>query len=181
MRPRRQNVASNGVWLRGERDAETSLKIPGHLVHEGLDARQTARRINERLADIVAKNPSRFGALATLPCRSIDDTLEELTYALDTLKFDGLATPTSIDDAYLGQPRFDPWFEEMHRRGVTLFVHPVMAEASRPLALGLNQSLLEFMFDTTRMITNMVLSGAKERFSNIKVVATHGGEPFPIW
>jgi predicted TIM-barrel fold metal-dependent hydrolase len=44
---------------------------------------------------------------------------------------------------------------------------------------GLNPSVLEFMFDTTRMITNMVATGAKKRFSNIKIISTHGGGTIP--
>jgi predicted TIM-barrel fold metal-dependent hydrolase len=102
-----------------------------------------------------------------------------MAYALDTLKLDGVATSTSIDDVYLGDTRYDPWFEEMNRRGVTLFVHPVPAKASRSVDLGIDVSILEFMFDTTRMLTNMIFSGAKNRFSKIKIISTHGGGTIP--
>jgi predicted TIM-barrel fold metal-dependent hydrolase len=47
------------------------------------------------------------------------------------------------------------------------------------LLIGLNPSVLEFMFDTTRMIANMVATGAKKRFSNIKIISTHGGGTIP--
>jgi predicted TIM-barrel fold metal-dependent hydrolase len=40
-------------------------------------------------------------------------------------------------------------------------------------------SLLEFMFDTTRMLTNMIFNGAKNRFSKIKIISTHGGGTIP--
>jgi predicted TIM-barrel fold metal-dependent hydrolase len=102
-----------------------------------------------------------------------------VTYALDTLKLDGVATTTSTDDLYLGDPRYNPWLEEMNRRGVTLFVHPVPAKASRSVDLGIDASILEFMFDTTRMLINMVFSGAKKRFSKIKIISTHGGGTIP--
>jgi 6-methylsalicylate decarboxylase len=38
---------------------------------------------------------------------------------------------------------------------------------------------LEFMFDTTRMLTNIIFSGAKNRFSKIKIISTHGGGTIP--
>src|SRR6266850_6309974 len=133
---------------------------------KGPEACELARRINEQLADIVSKHPTRFGAMATLPAlAATDGLLEEMAYALDTLKVDGVATTTSIDDIYLGDTCYDPWFEEMNHRGVTLFVHPVPAKASRSVDLGIDVSLLEFMFDTTRMLTNMIFSRAKKRFS----------------
>jgi hypothetical protein len=36
---------------------------------------------------------------------------------------------------------------------------------------GLNASIIEFMFDTTRMITNIVATGTKKRFSQIKIIS----------
>src|SRR6267154_1564754 len=147
---------------------------------KGPEACHLARRINEQLADIVSKHPTRFGAMATLPAlAATDGVLEEMAYALDTLKLDGVATTTSTDDIYLGDSRYDPWLEEMNRRGVTLFVHPVPAKASRSVDLGIDVSILEFMFDTTRMLINMVFSGAKKRYSKIKIVSTHGGGTIP--
>jgi len=157
------------------------LSLPDSASHaKGPEACQLARRINDQLAGIVSKHPNRFGAMATLPAlAAADGLLEEMAYALDTLKLDGVATTTSIDDVYLGDTRYDPWFEEMNRRGVTLFVHPVAAKASRSVNLGIDVSILEFMFDTTRMLTNMIFSGAKNRFSKIKIISTHGGGTIP--
>jgi predicted TIM-barrel fold metal-dependent hydrolase len=145
----------------------------------GQQARDIARRTNELLAEIVSKHPNRFGAVATLPGLDADGAIAEIVYALDTLKMDGVTTTTSINDAYLGELQFDPWFEELNRRSVTLFVHPTITKAGETLLNGLNASILEFMFDTTRMITNMVVTGAKKRFSQIKIISTHGGGTIP--
>src|SRR5258707_3213506 len=145
----------------------------------GQEARDIARRVNETLADIVSRWPSRFRAVATLPGQDADGAVAEIIYALDTLKMDGVSTSTSISDVYLGEPQFNPWLEELNRRGVTLFVHPTFMKAAQTLLIGLNPSVLEFMFDTTRMIANMVATGAKKRFSNIKIIATHGGRTIP--
>src|SRR3981189_1652573 len=122
----------------------------------GQEARDIARRINETLAEIVSKHPNRFGAVATLPGRDAGGALAEIVYALDTLKMDGVSTSASINAVYLGEPKFDPGFEELNRRGPTLFVHPTFTKAAQKVLNGLNPSVLEFMFDTTRMIANMV-------------------------
>ncbi len=161
--------------------AASVLSLPDSASHvKGPEAGQLARQINEQLADIVSKHPTRFGAMATLPAlAATDGLLEEMAYALDTLKLDGVATTTSTDDVYLGDSHYDPWFEEMNRRGVTLFVHPVAAKASHSVDLGIDVSVLEFMFDTTRMLTNMILSGTKKRFSKINIISTHGAGTIP--
>lgn len=156
------------------------LSVPDSANHAtGQAACDIARRTNEALAAIVAKHPARFGAMATLPGRDPDGAVAEIAHALDVLGLDGVATSTSIDDRYLGEPEFDPWLAELNRRGATLFVHPTVTRASLPLALGLNVSVIEFMFDTTRMLTNLLVTGARRRFPDIAVVTTHGGGTIP--
>lgn len=156
------------------------LSMPEAGVHFD-DAGNTvrARRINEYLTGLATRHPTRRGAMAALPVTKIDAALDELAYALDVLNMDAVSLPTSVHDRYLGDPFFDPLFDELNRRAATVFVHPVQAKASEPLNLGLNQSLLEFPFDTTRMIANMIFSGAVRRFPDIKFIASHGGGTLP--
>jgi len=126
----------------------------------------TRERINEQLADIVSKHPTRFGAMATLPAlAATDGLLEEMAYALDTLKLDGVATSTSIDDIYLGDTRYDPWFEEMNRRASPCLSTQSQPRHLVPVDLGIDVSILEFMFDTTRMLTKYDLWRGKETAS----------------
>jgi predicted TIM-barrel fold metal-dependent hydrolase len=160
--------------------AVTILSVPGAANYaEDKEAVEISRRINDALAEIVTRHPKRFGAIATLPGKTMDGSLSEMQYALDTLKLDGVSTLTSVEDTYLGDSRFDPWFEEMNRRKVTLFMHPIIARASLTVDLGIDPSMLEFMFDTTRMLTNMVFTGAKRRFSDIRMISTHAGGTIP--
>jgi predicted TIM-barrel fold metal-dependent hydrolase len=160
--------------------AVTILSVPGAANYaENKVGVEISRRINEALAEIVAKHPKRFGAIATLPGKTMDGSLSEMEYALDTLKLDGVSTLTSVEDIYLGDSRFDPWFEEMNRRKVTLFMHPIVARASLAVDLKIDASMLEFMFDTTRMLTNMVFTGAKRRFPDIRMISTHAGGTIP--
>jgi len=110
-----------------------------------------------------------------------DGALAEISYALDTLKLDGVTTTTSHNDTYLGEPQFAPWLEEPNRRSATLFAHPTTTKAGKTLLIGLNESILEFVFDTTRMITSMVVTGAKKRLSQIKIISTHSGGTIPYF
>ncbi|MDB5583092.1 MAG: hypothetical protein JWR80_8268 [Bradyrhizobium sp.] len=142
---------------------------------EGPEATDIARRTNERIAEIIAKHPTRFGGFATLPGRNVDGILREIEYALDTLKLDGVATTTNINDVYLGDRRFDPWFEELHRRKAAMFIHATSLSFSNSMNLGMSDAMLEFMFDTTRMLANMLATESKKKFCDIKMISTHGG------
>ena len=141
---------------------------------------KAARAMNEDLANLVAKYPTRFGAFAALPMDDMDATLSEMAYALDILKFDGVCGVTQHGGKILGEPVYDPWFTEMNRRGATLFVHPARPDYFDPATNRLNVSALEYMFEQTRMITNMVLSGAKQRFDKVNIIATHAGGTMPF-
>lgn len=145
----------------------------------GEPARRLARDMNEQLAEIVARHPRRFGAFAVLPLDDMDAAIAEMAYALDVLKLDGVSSSTHVDGVYLGDARYEGWFAEMDRRGCTLFVHPTTPKGFDLVGMGLNASILEFMFDSTRMATNMVVSGAKARHPRVKMICTHGGGTVP--
>jgi predicted TIM-barrel fold metal-dependent hydrolase len=145
----------------------------------GEPARRLAREMNEQLAEIVARHPRRFGAFAILPLDDMDAAMAEMAYALDVLQLDGVSSSTHVDGIYLGDARYESWFAEMDRRGSTLFVHPTTPKGFELVGMGLNASILEFMFDSTRMATNMVVSGAKARFPKVKMICTHGGGTVP--
>jgi predicted TIM-barrel fold metal-dependent hydrolase len=40
--------------------------------------------------------------------------------------------------------------------------------------------MLEFMFETTRAVTNIVLNGARRRFPDIELIVPHAGATLPI-
>ena len=146
---------------------------------KGKPARDLARAMNEAFAEIVARHPTRFGAFAVLPLDDMDASIEEMSYPLDVLKLDGVSSSTHVAGVYLGDSRFDTWFAEMNRRRATLFVHPVPPLNADKVNIGINVAILEFMFDSTRMATHMVLSGAKKRFADVRLICTHGGGTIP--
>ncbi len=70
--------------------AVLSISTPGVHVGDDARARTLARRCNEFAATLVQSRPDRFGSFAALPLPDVDGALEELSYALDVLKLDGV-------------------------------------------------------------------------------------------
>jgi 6-methylsalicylate decarboxylase len=163
----------------GIKTAMLSISAPG-IVFVPMGGKPTlARKINDELATIVAAHPDRFGGLAILPLPDVDAALKEIEYAYDKLKLDGIVLFTNIDGIYLGDKRFDPVFDELNRRDAVVFVHPVAPPGFDINRLEFPAPAIEFPFETTRMIMNMIGSGTVRRCPRVRVIAAHGGGTVP--
>jgi predicted TIM-barrel fold metal-dependent hydrolase len=159
--------------------AVTSISTPG--VHTGNDkrARSLARRCNELSAELVQARPDRFGAFACLPLPDIDGSFAELSYALDVLKLDGVVLFSNARGVYLGDEKFDAIFEELERRKAVVFVHPTASPDPTAHALGLPDSLIDFVADTSRAIAHLHYSNTFARTPNVKYIFSHAGGTIP--
>ncbi|MGH7033676.1 MAG: amidohydrolase family protein [Stellaceae bacterium] len=106
------SITSPGIWFEGD---------------DGARARARARDCNEFGAQMMRDHPGRFGMFAAIPVPDIDGSLAEIAYAFDVLKHDGIGVLTSYAGKLLGDPAFDPVFEELNRRKAKVFVHPTMS------------------------------------------------------
>lgn len=163
-----------------------SISAPGlHFGDDGA-ARDLARHTNEAGADACRNHPRRFGLFASLPLPDIDGSLNEIEYAFDTLASDGVVVESNHNGVYLGDRKLDPVFEELNRRHAKVFIHPTnphCACCQDPTALppiGYPFPMLEFMFETTRAVFNLILSGTLARFPNLKIIVPHAGATIPI-
>lgn len=157
-----------------------SISSPGVHYGDNAAARRLARRVNEVGADTVAKFPTRFGLFAELPMPDLDGSLEELAYALDVLHADGIALKTNAGGTYLGDRRFNPIFDELNHRKALVFIHPTSPCCWKDCAMGYPRSMLEFPFDTTRAVTNLIFSGTLERCRDIRIIVPHNGGALPM-
>jgi 6-methylsalicylate decarboxylase len=122
---------------------------------EGLSIR-TARLMNEHGARLRSDHGGRFGVFAALPLPDIDASLREIEYASDTLKVDGIATLTSYDSHWLGDPLFQPVFDELNRRQAIVYTHPTVAPCCRDIMPGIRADTVEFNTDTSRAIWSLL-------------------------
>jgi len=160
--------------------AITSISEPGIFFGDEAFRRDLARRCNEFSAQLIQEYPQRFGAFAILPLPDIDAALRELEYALDTLKLDGVVLLSSVDGRYPGDPLFDELFTELNRRKAVVFLHPTVPAINSELKLDLPPFLIEFVFDTTRAVTNLIYSGTLERCPDIRFIVAHAGGTVPF-
>lgn len=159
--------------------AITSLTPRVFLPHPGKE-REIARGCNEFQAGLVHGHPARFGSFAALPLPDVDGALAEIEYALDELRLDGVGFFSNQGNVYLGDPRLDPVFEELNRRGAIAFVHPAHCSAPPELNLQAPGATIEYVIDTTRAIVNLLFNGTVKRYPKVRMIFSHGGGTVPF-
>ncbi|MFE2333313.1 MULTISPECIES: amidohydrolase family protein [unclassified Streptomyces] len=147
---------------------------PGVPVVDAATGSRMARRINEGLAELVARHPGRIGAFAVLPLPHVDAALEELAFSVDVLGLDGVGLVTHYGGTYVGDPALDAFHAEAARRGTPLFVHPTAPPVEQP-AFGLPASLCEFPFETVRLAAQLLYNRTLERHPGLRMILSHGG------
>ncbi|MER7930636.1 amidohydrolase family protein [Streptomyces sp. NPDC096057] len=169
--------------LMDRNDIETamlSMSSPG--VHFGDDkaARLLARQVNEYTAELTRGHPGRFGNFVSLPLPDVEGSLEEIGFAFDELGADGVALLTHTHGVYLGDPRLDPVFAELDRRRAVVFLHPTSPVCWEQSALGRPRPMVEYIFDTARSVTDLVMAGVLARHPNMQVIVPHCGGAVPV-
>jgi 6-methylsalicylate decarboxylase len=157
-----------------------SISSPGvHLADERA-ARDLAREVNEAGRRAVVDHPGRFGLFASLPLPDVDATIAEIAHCCDRLDVAGFTLLTNIRGTYLGDPAFQPVFHELDRRGARLFIHPTSPACWERTSLGRPRPMLEFFFDTTRAVVDLVLNGTVAGHPGVEFIIPHAGATLPM-
>jgi 6-methylsalicylate decarboxylase len=159
--------------------AVLSMALFGFEDDDPAAARRLARSSNEMTAEAIRSHPDRFGGFACLPLPDVDGALAEIDYGLGTLGMDGVLLLTNANGVYLGDSRLDPVFDELNHRATVVFLHPTLPPCVECTALGYAPPLIDFVFDTTRAVTHLVLSGTLERCPDVRLIVPHAGGTIP--
>jgi 6-methylsalicylate decarboxylase len=164
----------------GVATAVLSLSSPGVWFGDAGAARRTARQSNDYAAELARSHSRRFGLFSALPLPDTDGSLREIEYALDVLKADGIGLLTSYGDKWLGDPAYQPVFEELNQRKAVVFVHPTTPHCCQTLMPGIATVIAEVPQDTTRAVMSLLFSGALTRFRDIRFIFCHAGGSVPV-
>jgi 6-methylsalicylate decarboxylase len=164
------------------RTALLSISSPGVHFGDDSDACKLARSVNLEGARLKAAHPGRCGFLASLPLPDADGALSEIAFAQDELGADGFILESNSGGIYPGDARFDPVYAQLDRRSAVVLLHPTSPHcpSCSPPGPALPAPVLEFMFETTRAVTNLVLTKCMERYRRIKFVIPHAGAALPV-
>ncbi|MFJ9370695.1 amidohydrolase family protein [Nocardia sp. NPDC101769] len=163
-----------------------SVPIPLHFLDPAA-ASILATEVNRYGEDCARRWPDRFGYFASLPLPTVDAAVAEAISALDEHGASGVAMLSNHAGLYQGDPLLDPLYEELDKRHAVAFVHPAVSTNGMyptqpgdgsPVP-GIQPSQLEFGFDSTRAVANLLLHQVDRRFPNIRFVFTHSATCVP--
>ena len=156
-----------------------SVSEPGVFFGNYDGARALARECNDFGAKLIADYPGRFGMFAIVPMPDVESTLKEISYALDTLKVDGICMMTDYQGKFLGDAAFTPIMEELNRRKAIVFTHPNRNDCCRNLIPDVPEPIIELGTDTARTIASLLFSGTAAKFPDIQWIFSHAGGTAP--
>ncbi len=136
--------------------------------------RKAARAINENLAAIAEKHPSRFVALANVPLQAPDLAAEELAYCVKRLGFRGVEIGTNVAGQEISRGR-DRFWAAVQELDVMVFLHPNGFTGGERLSDHYFINVIGNPLDSTVAIGYLVFDGVLERFPKLKIVSAHGG------
>lgn len=197
-----QDVARNKVGAAGEeRLAEMdqhgitmqvlSYALPIELLPPE-EAARVARKANERLAETIIANSTRFRGFAILPWQNPAAAVDELTYGIKHLGLSGaLLAGHPSRDALLDDMRFDAVLGKLEELRVPLYIHPgpPFAEVQRAYYSGFSREVSARLslhswgwhHEAGIQIVRLILSGALQRHPGLILISGHWGEMVPFF
>ena len=171
------NVENHLRWM-DEAGVETSVLT---LAAPQPTSAQTVRQTNEAAARIKKEHPGRFLFCAALPLPDVSKAIEEVKYALDVLKADGIKLATNVGGLYLGAPELDTLFSVLNERKAVMILHPHRPEpVNQQVIQQTPLAMQEYLSETTRAVSNMISRNVLARYNHIKVVVPHCGAYLPL-
>jgi len=142
------------------------------------DAAVLCRYLNDQIAEMVTKHPTRFTGLGCVPLQDIELALTELDYLIDTLKFPGVEIASHVNRVSIGDARFEPFFAAVARKGACVFVHALRPAGKDRVVGSFSEQAVCFPGDIALAAASMVTGGIAERHPSLRICFSHGGGAF---
>jgi aminocarboxymuconate-semialdehyde decarboxylase len=142
------------------------------------DCAETAKFLNDGIADIVQRFPKRFVGLGTVPMQDTQLAIKELARCKE-IGFAGVQIGSNVNQTNLGEPQFFDFFKACEELSMAVFVHPWEMMGEREMQKYWLPWLVGMPAETSRAICSLIFSGTLEKCKNLRVCFAHGGGSFP--
>jgi aminocarboxymuconate-semialdehyde decarboxylase len=135
-----------------------------------------ARIQNEALAQLVRDHPGRVSALGALPLQDPALAAGELRALMQGGVLKGVEVAASVRGVFLGDDRFEPFWEAAEATGALVFVQPTTRGFDSPAFQDYYLwNTVANPLETAITAAHMVVAGVMERHPGLRVLLAHGG------
>jgi aminocarboxymuconate-semialdehyde decarboxylase len=135
-----------------------------------------ARIQNDALARLVGDHPGRVSALGALPLQDPELAVRELHVLMEGGVLKGVEVAASVRGAFLGDDRFEPFWEAAETTGALVFIHPTTRGFDSPAFQDYYLwNTVANPMETATTAAHMVVAGVMERHPELHVLLAHGG------
>ena len=136
-----------------------------------------ARKVNDRLAEIVATWPDRFVAFGTVPLQNVDLALAELERCRRKLGLRGVEVNPSVNGMDLTDPRLklEKFFARAQALDAVIFMHPIGFTQGERLVDHYFNNVIGNPMETTIAASHLIFDGVMQRNPKLKIVLPHAG------
>jgi aminocarboxymuconate-semialdehyde decarboxylase len=145
------------------------------------EALRANRMQHERFAEIVAKWPDRFTALANAPMDHPVLAAEVLREARRDFGFGGVEISADVLGCDLDDRRFDPVWETVVELDMTVVLHPQGFTHGQRFRDYYLVNVICMPLASTLAVTRMILGGVFDRHPDLRVMVVHGGGYLPFY
>jgi aminocarboxymuconate-semialdehyde decarboxylase len=138
-----------------------------------------SRLQNDALSRIAAASGGRALAVGTVPMQDPALAAAELERVMALPRMRGVQLAASVGGTYLGDERFDPFWQAAERLGAVVLVHPTTRGFQLPvLEAHYLWNTVGNPLETAVTAAHMTMTGLLERRPALRIVLAHGGGAF---
>ena len=163
-----------------------SLTSPGVQLFAAATAVSMAKLANDRMAEVIARHPTRYGGLASFAPQDPAAAVKEMERAVRELKLNGFIVNSHTNNEYLDQEKYWPILEAAEALDSALYIHPRSPADTMAAPFSdynMHAAIWGFQAETGTHAMRIILSGVLDRFPRLKIVLGHMGEsiPYNLW
>jgi aminocarboxymuconate-semialdehyde decarboxylase len=143
--------------------------------------RQTARVVNNRIAEVVQSHPDRFVGLGTVPMQAPDFAVAELERMVRELGLRGVEISTNVAGKELSDERFRKFFAKAEDLEILVFMHPMGSTQGERLSDHYFINTIGNPLDSTIAVSHLIFGGVLDAYPRLKICVAHGGGFLPAY
>ena len=161
-----------------------SLTAPGVQMFDADTATELARIANDRLAEAIARHPTRFAGLGAFAPQSPKRAVKEMERAVKELKLNGFIVNSHTNDEYLDDPKYWPILEAAEALDRCIYIHPrgpSTGLAGPMMDYNMAAAMWAYGVEVSTHVVRLLVSGVFDRFPRLKICIGHMGEAVHFW